>query len=299
MFIYELFEGNKYKCTCLPNDKDPDCPKHGLEPMDVGDALDEQGVAENKAAGIDKMFNNLGDPVYANLQRVALLAMQGRQSEAAGRLQTVIKDADPAVQKKITDAVNNIKPVTINGRVADSSTLDKSKQHNDWITNTFIPWVQSLLGQQGMAEGKKPDNYHIVNKDGKPASLASYADRASAEKDRDAKHPGAEVRQVGPRGKVKGVSEGATGAKSLGLHYPTNNEAKQRLDPKCWTGYKKQGTKMKGGVRVNNCVPVEEENKGLYYNVNKRKKAGTSRDADHPKAPTAQAWKDAAKTAKK
>ena len=116
----------------------------------------QQGMAENKAAGINKMFNNLGDPVYANLQRVALLAMQGRQQEAAGRLQTVIKHADPAVQKKITDAVNSIKPVTINGRVADSSILDKSKQHNDWITNTFIPWVQSLLGQQGVAEGKQP-----------------------------------------------------------------------------------------------------------------------------------------------
>ena len=36
-------------------------------------------------------------------------------------------------------------------------------------------------------------------------------------------------------------------------------EEKQRLDPKCWTGYKKQGTKMKGGVRVNNCVPVSED----------------------------------------
>ena len=35
------------------------------------------------------------------------------------------------------------------------------------------------------------------------------------------------------------------------------NEEKQRLDPKCWKGYKKQGTKMKGGVRVNNCVPKE------------------------------------------
>ena len=34
-------------------------------------------------------------------------------------------------------------------------------------------------------------------------------------------------------------------------------EEKQRLDPSCWTGYKKQGTKMKGGVRVNNCVPKE------------------------------------------
>jgi hypothetical protein len=34
-------------------------------------------------------------------------------------------------------------------------------------------------------------------------------------------------------------------------------EERQRLDPKCWTGYKKQGTKLKGGVRVNNCVPKE------------------------------------------
>jgi len=43
---------------------------------------------------------------------------------------------------------------------------------------------------------------------------------------------------------------------------------------------------------------IEEENKGLYHNVNKRKKAGTSRSKDHPKAPTDKAWKDAAKTAK-
>jgi hypothetical protein len=35
-------------------------------------------------------------------------------------------------------------------------------------------------------------------------------------------------------------------------------EEKQRLDPSCWKGYKKQGTKMKGGVRVNNCVPKED-----------------------------------------
>lgn len=35
-------------------------------------------------------------------------------------------------------------------------------------------------------------------------------------------------------------------------------EAKQRLDPKCWKGYRRQGTKMKDGVRVNNCVKVGE-----------------------------------------
>ena len=33
----------------------------------------------------------------------------------------------------------------------------------------------------------------------------------------------------------------------------------QRLDPKCWKGYKKSGTKMKGKTRVNNCVKIGEE----------------------------------------
>ena len=37
------------------------------------------------------------------------------------------------------------------------------------------------------------------------------------------------------------------------------DEDKQRLDPKCWKGYKKQGTKMKGGVRVNNCVKESKQ----------------------------------------
>ena len=39
---------------------------------------------------------------------------------------------------------------------------------------------------------------------------------------------------------------------------PVVAESKQRLDPKCWKGYKKQGTKIKGGVKVNNCVKTNE-----------------------------------------
>ena len=35
-------------------------------------------------------------------------------------------------------------------------------------------------------------------------------------------------------------------------------DERQRLDPKCWKGYRKDGTKMKDGVRVNNCVKVGE-----------------------------------------
>jgi chromosome condensin MukBEF ATPase and DNA-binding subunit MukB len=94
--------------------------------------------------------------------------------------------------------------------------------------------------EQGVTEmnvGKrkpKPDSYHI-NKDGKPVSLASYDDKDSAIKDRDEKHPGAEVHQVGSRGKVKGKFE----------------EAK---DP-CWDNYKQIGMKKKNGKTVPNCVP--------------------------------------------
>ena len=36
-------------------------------------------------------------------------------------------------------------------------------------------------------------------------------------------------------------------------------EERQRLDPKCWKGYRKDGTKMQDGVRVNNCVKVGED----------------------------------------
>lgn len=34
----------------------------------------------------------------------------------------------------------------------------------------------------------------------------------------------------------------------------SNENEERRLDPKCWKGYHKQGTKLKNGKRVNNCV---------------------------------------------
>ena len=39
----------------------------------------------------------------------------------------------------------------------------------------------------------------------------------------------------------------------------TTETIRQRLDPKCWKGKHKEGTKIKGGVRVNNCVPNESQ----------------------------------------
>jgi len=41
-------------------------------------------------------------------------------------------------------------------------------------------------------------------------------------------------------------------------HEILTEAVKQRLDPKCWKGKHKEGTKIKGGIRVNNCVPNED-----------------------------------------
>lgn len=43
------------------------------------------------------------------------------------------------------------------------------------------------------------------------------------------------------------------------------DEVKQRLDAKCWKGKHKEGTKIKGGVRVNNCVPNESLAESTNY----------------------------------
>jgi hypothetical protein len=51
---------------------------------------------------------------------------------------------------------------------------------------------------------------------------------------------------------------------------------KQRLDAKCWAGKHKEGTKIKGGVRVNNCVADEsvEETAAWQKKSGKNKTGG-------------------------
>ena len=65
---------------------------------------------------------------------------------------------------------------------------------------------------------------------------------------------------------------------------------RQRLDKKCRKGKHKEGTKIKGGVRVNNCVPNEsvEETAAWKRKEGKSKKGGlnakgvASYRAEHP-----------------
>jgi hypothetical protein len=66
---------------------------------------------------------------------------------------------------------------------------------------------------------------------------------------------GSDKNKLGPSAHAKGKQKGPV---KQGQFVGGMEEEKQRLDPSCWKGYRKAGTKMKGGVRVNNCVPVSE-----------------------------------------
>jgi hypothetical protein len=92
--------------------------------------------------------------------------MQGRQNEAMGQLRSMIQSADEDTQGKIIAAVNNIKPVMIQGRVATSSELDNSKPHRDYILQTFLPWVKGMLDRsQSLQESSVRDKLHKLHQE--------------------------------------------------------------------------------------------------------------------------------------
>jgi hypothetical protein len=58
------------------------------------------------------------------------------------------------------------------------------------------------------------------------------------------------------------------------IHEIISEEIKTRLDAKCWKGKHKEGTKVKGGVRVNNCVPNESMDETAAW----QKKSGKNKN---------------------
>ena len=87
-------------------------------------------------------------------------------------------------------------------------------------------------------------------------------------------------------------------------------EKEKGLDGKaCWKGYKLAGTKKKGGKTVDNCVKAGyemdgeqelDEKNGLYANIHAKRRRGESpAKPGHEDYPAKDAFKKAAKTAKK
>jgi hypothetical protein len=115
------------------------------------------------------------------------------------------------------------------------------------------------FSQKAHCAGKKKHNEDVVEAEGGPTGVPHVTKELL-------KHI---VQQVGTEGAhaiIKSLQWGDGAAKEL-LHLIVKDlkndismaeSVKQRIDKSCWKGYKKQGTKMKGDTRVNNCVPVSE-----------------------------------------
>lgn len=189
----------------------------------------QNGVAENVAGDVNskKRYHFLyphvpldmhTDHEYNDLSDRDLQAVKSHQRELAYKL------GKPGAEEQ-SDIASHIQ---INRA---RSQYDQEQAHRRKVLDAekIKRQARDAKRQQGVAEGKpqkKADRFHI-NKDGKPATLASYADKDSAVKDRDAKYPDAKVHQVGPRGKVKGeFEEGVAEGVSLKQKY----EDKKRLD---------------------------------------------------------------------
>ncbi len=134
---------------------------------------------------------------------------------------------------------------------------------------------------------------------GSAAAASEYSSMNKTDAEYNAKQANARKKSMGMKESAE-VTEGLKYAQVepkdvksvLAAHRATGESARHMGNGKIAYSGKKLVTSQ------NEAVEVEEEKKGLYYYINRRKKLGISRPAGYPKAPTAQDFKNAAKTAK-
>lgn len=162
-----------------------------------------------------------------------------------------------------------------------SNTSEDHSTVGGWGKGAYDTYSGTRHGR-GVAEADSPAMAQTAQrltdpKDGKVAKLRAASDKRREDqlKSRDiakkneamlpkSAFAGSDKNKLGSAGQWKNTGPkknkpAKAGDLVGGAEESIEREEKQRLDPKCWKGYKKQGTKMKGGVRVNNCVPVSED----------------------------------------
>ena len=201
----------------------------GSDVLDI--MLEVQGFAEKLGIDPDEL-------AYAENQ---VREAQNNLESAIYGLEEPFEDAIRTLQNRIDDAgidenISGNKPASID------SEMDA--------------YFGSKPGELEEESNDFDDTFNSIFKDRK--------DKGSMEKPRPRPLPKPEETNEESKGLWANIhakrKRGEKPAKKGDKAYPKTldiDEEKQRLDPKCWDGYKKQGTKMKGGKKVNNCVPKE------------------------------------------
>lgn len=125
-------------------------------------------------------------------------------------------------------------------------------------------WKKKLYREGDKVKADKITLNPVMKEQGVAEGETDFSKRRQRERNIDAGRPVARQRQPKQTDYQK---RRAQDKKDMEL-----GEVKTRLDPKCWTG-KKIGNpkiKVKGGVRVNNCVPAKED---IYMEDNETRDA--------------------------
>jgi len=141
----------------------------------------------------------------------------------------------------------------LDDRITAQYNTPQMKAKSQAIDQAFASGDQAEFDRLGIVSPQKIERDYQTMRAKEPAQDAAL--RKTGMKETGPFSYGAKKRQQQERGKQP--AEPRDYMVGVARVKKDVEEAKTRLDPKCWTGYKKQGTKMKGGVRVNNCVPKE------------------------------------------
>ena len=144
---------------------------------------------------------------------------------------------------------------SMNPKMAEGDSGAKYKVRSIGQDKKGEYYISPSTGEKVYKKAKVGDHEVPGSKEIKPKLEAMLPKTAFA---------GSDKNKLGPAAHLKGsMKRPARQGDLVGGAAEGVETEDQRLDPKCWKGYRKAGTKMKGGTRVNNCVPVSEniENK--------------------------------------
>ena len=166
--------------------------------------------------------------------------------------QKLYREGDMAKAEKITLMPLNLDEDTGSWIVFDPETKQIKKRFKTHTAG------KSYAKTHGLGFASSEYYFDTIKQQAVAEAQTDYSKRRQRERDVDAGKPVAKQR---PSKMTDYQKRRAQDKKDMEL-----GEEKTRLDPKCWTG-KKIGnpkTKMKGGVRVNNCVPAESVAEDIY-----------------------------------
>ena len=193
-------------------------------------------VNSYKNAGQSSFQPRASDEVASSTANTAQRSQQAQQPQQSQQQQTEPNTPreQQAVTRSVRQQINDIMHTIMTQHNDDQPALVKYLRQQ--LDSSFPPEVaatpKATATKKPVAKKKKPDNTIAMPK--------------KAEKFRVGKDV------ITPDNPMYDKIKAASGANE------SIAEEKQRLDPSCRTGYKKQGTKMKGDTRVNNCVPIKE-----------------------------------------